>query len=96
MPINLDNDILINEAVTTVKIKDFTVDFSNSLLFVTYQNLNNQGGVVSEGFIELDSVGLAEVVTQAGVLANTDVFEPIKASLYSRLVQELQVTGNVT
>lgn len=86
MPLTLTNPDVINGVVTDEEINGFSVDMKNSVIYITYDRKDAQGGVVVPDVAEtLTGPDMVAAIARASEIAGADVYAAIKQALYEYL-----------
>lgn len=85
MPLNLDSPISIADTVASVKINSFAVDLDNKEIFVAFSELNAMGDVLAEKTMSIVEPDFTQTITDASINAGTDIYAPLKDSLYNQI-----------
>jgi len=87
MPLNLTTSQAISDTVTSLKINSFAVDLDRKEMFVAYSELNTSSQVISEKTLTIVEPDFTTAITDASATAGTDIYTPLKASLYKQIQQ---------
>ncbi len=85
MPLNLTTPTAISDTVSSVKINSFAVDLDRKEIHVAYSELNASNAVVSEKGITIVEPDFTQAIVDASTTAGTDVYGPLKESLYNQI-----------
>ena len=78
-----------------VKITSFTIDMETNNILVVYKALLGTEVVSEFNKLLLDSIETKNAIQYASFIAQTDVYSPIKDSLYSTIQERLGIVGSV-
>ena len=94
MPLNLTTPTTINGTVSTIKINSFAVDVDKKEMYVAYSEMNGLT-VLAEKSITIVEPDFTKAISEAGTIAGTDIYLPLKTALYNQIQSLTTVSGTV-
>jgi len=88
MPLKLNKKVNITDVIESVKINSFSVDIDKKEIYVAYSELNAMGNVLAEKSISIVEPDFSQTITDASATAGTDIYTPLKNSLYNQMQLE--------
>ena len=96
MALTLNNKKIITSEFDTVKITSFAVDLEALKIYISYDEMAGED-IIKQTTITLDSDDFQNTILDASNIANTDIYTPLKTSLYNKIQQyNSDLTGNIT
>jgi len=95
MALNLTTPKTVNQVVDSLKINSFAVDIDKKEIHIVYSEMSGTT-IVSEQVITIVEPDFTKTITDASVNAGTDIYTPLKASLYNQMqLATVGMTGTV-
>ena len=95
MPLTLTTPTAVNDTVSAYKINSFAVDLDRKEIYVAYSELNASAVVLAEKTITIVEPDFTQAIADANTTAGTDVYGPLKGSLYNQIQLVTLQTGVV-
>lgn len=84
MALNLTTPKTVNKVVDSLKINSFAVDIDKKEIHIVYSEMSGTT-LVSEQVLTVVEPEFTTAITNASVNAGTDIYTPLKVSLYDQI-----------